>query len=220
MLKADKRQIIVDAAIQLFLHTHDVKRVSLEAIAREANVSPTTIYNNFSTREKLVYEVVKALVRERIEFAQSLLHSNIPFPDKLTTILSGKFDIMSQANSEIIGKMLSQDKTIKKFIDEIYESEIKPLWWEILADGKKQGYIDPSLENEALLIYLDALKTGFAARQDILAKFQNNTKLLRQLSHLMFYGFLKKDIDLFGKEGTQSNDRKVHHRKKSDLPLR
>ena len=220
MIKTDKRQKIIDAAIKLFLHTHDVKRVSLEAIAREANVSPTTIYNNFGTRERLVYEVVRALVRERIEVARALFHSDASFPQKLTGIMSGKLDVMSQVNSEIIAKMLSQDRTIKRFIDEIYESEIKPLWRVMLADGKKQGYIDPTLDEEALLIYLDVIKTGFAARADVLPKFQDNTKLLLQLAHLMFYGFLKKDIDLFGKEGTKSHDRKVHHRKKSDLPLR
>lgn len=220
LTKPDKRQKIIDAAIKLFLHTHDVKRVSLEAIAREANVSPTTIYNNFSTREKLVYEVVKALLRERIEFARTLLRSEVTFPQKLIGIMSGKLNLMSEINGEILTKMLSQDRTIKRFIDEIYESEIKPLLREMLADGKKQGYIEPSLDEEALLIYLDALKAGFADRADILPKFQSNMQLLKQLSHLMFYGFLKKDIDLFEKEDKQLHDRKIHHREKAGIPLR
>jgi AcrR family transcriptional regulator len=40
--KSDKRQQILAAARTLFNRTHNVKRVSLEAIAEEASVSPTT----------------------------------------------------------------------------------------------------------------------------------------------------------------------------------
>jgi AcrR family transcriptional regulator len=57
-----------------------VKRVSLEAIAREAHVSPTTIYNYFGTRENLLYEVIKILVQENMESSRKLIRSNISFP--------------------------------------------------------------------------------------------------------------------------------------------
>jgi AcrR family transcriptional regulator len=187
--------------VTLFGKAHDARKVSVEEIAAEARVSPTTIYNYFGTREKLLYEVIKALVRESMERNSALIRSNAPFPQKLIGIISGKLDMMAQLNGEIITKMLSQDKTIAPFIDEIYESEIKPLWLEMLADGKKQGYIDPALDDEVLLIYLDALKAGFTTKAKLLQSFKDNTDLLKKLSHLMFYGFLKKDIDLFSREG-------------------
>jgi AcrR family transcriptional regulator len=43
--KKSSQQQIMGAAVSLFRHTHDVKKVSLQEIAREAGVSPTTIYN-------------------------------------------------------------------------------------------------------------------------------------------------------------------------------
>jgi AcrR family transcriptional regulator len=213
MLKqTNKRQKIITSAIDLFRHTHDVKRVSLEAIAHSAHVSPTTIYNYFGTRERLVYEVIKELTKETLERNRALIHSAVPFPQKLTGIISGKLDMVSQLNGEIINKMLSQDIAIAPFIDEIYEKDIKPLWLEMLDDGKKQGYIDPSLDNNAMLIYLDALKAGFNAKRDMLNNFPDNVSLIQHLTRIMFYGFLKKDIDLFNKEDEQSYDRKLHHR--------
>lgn len=192
-----KRQKIIDTTISLFRQTHDVKKVSMEVVAREANVSPTTIYNNFGTREALVYDVVKVLIRENLDKNTALIHSNVPFPQKLTQIIGGKMDMISKLNREIIDKIVSQDKAIAPFIDKIYENEIKPLWIEMLADGKKQGYIDPSLDNEALLIYLDVMKAGFASRQDLMQDVATKTDLYLTLARIMFYGFLKKDIDLF-----------------------
>ncbi|MDD5287595.1 MAG: helix-turn-helix domain containing protein [Dehalococcoidales bacterium] len=197
----DKSQKIIDAAVSLFQRTHDVKKVSLEAIAHEAKVSPTTIYNNFSNRENLLCEVIKVLARENLDSNRKLVCSDIPFPQKITGIISGKLDLASKTNTEIIDKLISQDKTIAPFIDEIYKNEIRPLWLEIIADGKKQGYIDASLDEEALLTYLDALKAGFKAKQDVLRNFADKMELIEQLTRIMFYGFLKKDIDLFRKEG-------------------
>ena len=185
------------AAVSLFRRTHDVKKVSLEAIACEARVSPTTIYNNFGNRENLLCEVIKVLTRENLERNRNLIRCDIPFPQKITGIISGKLDLASEVNKEVVDKIVSQDKAIAPFIDEIYENEIRPLWREMLADGKKQGYIDASLDDEALLIYLDALKAGFKAKQDVFRGFKDNMSLIEQLTRIMFYGFLKRDIDLF-----------------------
>ena len=199
-METDKRERILAAARSLFQRTHDVKRVSLEAIAREAGVSPTTIYNQFGTRETLVDEVAKSLLHEILEMARSFIHSDLPFPQKLTQIIAGKLDIASQVHSEILTKLVSQDKTMTAFVEEAYGTEIQPLWREMLADGKRQGYIDPALDDEALLAYLDIIRTGYSARSELLENLNRNMGLLEQLTRIMFYGFLKKEIDLFGKE--------------------
>ena len=104
-------------------------------------------------------------------------------------------------NSEIIEKLVSQDENIAQFIKEIYTQEIKPLWKEMVVDGKKQGYIDPALDDEVLLTYLDVLQAGFKARPELLQGFQENPGFIQQLTHLMYFGFLKKEINLFPKEG-------------------
>jgi len=199
-MKTDKHEKILAAALSLFQRTHDVKRVSLEAIAREAGVSPTTIYNQFGTREALVAEVAKALLGEILKMGRSFIKSDLPFPRKLTEIIAGKLDITSQVHGEILTKMVSQDKTMTAFVAEAYRTEIKPLWREMLADGKRQGYIDPTLDDEALIAYFDIIRTGYSARSELLENLSQNMGLLEQLTRIMCYGFLKKEIDLFNKE--------------------
>jgi AcrR family transcriptional regulator len=199
--KSEKRRKIIIAARVLFNHTHNVKRVSLEAIAREAGVSPTTIYNNFGDRETLVYEVIKELVRTNLERNRALIRSGLPFAQKLVGIVSGKMDVAGEFNAEIIEKLVGQDKNIAPFIDKIMKEEIRPLWGEMVADGKKQGYIDPALDDEALLAYMDILQAGLRAKPEVFKGFQNNMDFVQQLMRLMFYGFLKREIDLFQKEG-------------------
>ena len=199
-MTTEKHDKILDAASALFQKTHDVNRVSLEAIAQEAGVSPTTIYNQFGTREALVTEVAKSLLREILEMARSFIKSDLPFPQKITQIIAGKLDIASQANSEILIKLVSQDKAMTAFVEKTYRTDILPLWREMFADGRRQGYIDPALDDETLLVYFDVLKTGFSARPELIKSFTRNKKFTEQLTALIFYGFLKKEIDLFHKE--------------------
>jgi AcrR family transcriptional regulator len=201
MKKTDeKRQKIINAARALFNRTHDIKRVSLEDIADEAGVSPTTIYNNFGDRETLLYELIKELASQNLERNRTIIRSALPFPQKLINVISGKMDIAEKMNGELIEKLITQDKRITPFIDELYEQEIKPLWREILAEGKKQGYIDTTLDDAALLAYLDILQAGLKARPEFFINFSENMNLFEQLTRLMFYGFLRKDIDFFQKE--------------------
>lgn len=198
--KQEKRNKILAAAKSLFNRTHDIKRVSLEAIASEAGVSPTTIYNNFGDRQTLIFEVIKDITRQNLERNRALVHSDLPFPQKIGSIISGKMELTEKMNGEIIEKFLTQDKKIAPFIDEIYKQEIRPLWQEMMADGKKSGYIDTTLDDEAFLIYLDIVQAGLKAKSELFLRFKDSIGLIEQLTRLMFYGFLKKDINLFRKE--------------------
>ena len=195
-----KRDQILGAAKSLFSRTHDYRRVSLETIAKEAGVSPATIYNTFGNRETLVYEVIKDLFSANIERSRTLIHSDLPFPQKLMSIMGSKLDMMERMNNEIIEKMMSQDERIQRLVDKIMETDIMPLWKEMMVDGKKQGYIEPALEDSLLVNYLDVLQAGFRARPELVRSLTEGRGRIEQMAHLMFYGFLKKEIDVFQKE--------------------
>ncbi len=195
-----KRQQILLAALELFQKTHDVKKVSLAEIARYARVSPTTVYNLFGSREALVTEVSKLLLQKIIRMGEQYIHSDLPFPEKITRIVAGKQDIASQVDSELLLKVLSQEPTIAPFVQETLRKQVIPLWFEMIRDGKAQGYIDPSLDENALMLYLDILRNGFAGHPEILRYWENNLPLIKKLTQMMFFGFFKKEFDVFGKE--------------------
>jgi AcrR family transcriptional regulator len=196
----EKNQQILRAAITLFSRAHDINKVSMEDIAQEAHVSPTTIYNYFGTREMLLLAIVKELTQQTVERNRAFIRSDIPFPEKLISVMSTKVELMGQVNNEVIDKMMSQDSKVGQYFNEIYEHEIKPLWLEMVADGKKQGYIDPTLDDGILTAYLDIIKNGLSIRPVLLKDMKENIASLKQLLHIWLYGFMIKEIDLFRKE--------------------
>jgi TetR/AcrR family transcriptional regulator, cholesterol catabolism regulator len=192
-----KKEQINAAALALFSRTHNVKKVSIEDIAAEAGVSPTTIYNTFGTREKLIFEVIKVITLKNLEKNRQLVNSALPFPQKLMAIIGGKRDLMDKLDAEIVEKIATQDASMRPFIDELYEKELTPLWKKMMQDGQKEGYIDEKLDMEALMIYLDIVKAGLSARPELMKKFAENPTLIINITRLMFYGFMKNNVRLF-----------------------
>jgi len=189
-----RKDRIIAAAIKLWRETHNVKKVSLLDIAREAGVSQTTVYNNFGTREGLVEEVIKYLMRETLDKQWAIVRSDLPIPLKIQSIISVKTSAMQDVATDVLTK-LAGDTSTRRYLDGMYEAEIKPMMNEIIDDGKRQGYIRPDLPNEAVMIYLDMLKEGGLANTAQLQRIISDAQLMSGLTRLIYYGLFQKEFD-------------------------
>jgi AcrR family transcriptional regulator len=201
--KADKRTRVIEASAELFRESHNVRKVSIEEIAARARVSPTTVYHYFGNREALVTEVAKVLIRAIIDRSREFLRAPTPFSEKLQAIFSGKIQLASSVSDEVVNKMTSQDPEMAKFVAEIYESELLPVWRDFLADGKSQGFIDRDLDERPFVAYMDVLRVGFGAKSDLIQTWRQDRRLLEQLSRLALYGFMRKEVNLFAYDSVQ-----------------
>jgi AcrR family transcriptional regulator len=197
-----KRERIIAAAIRLWRETHNVNKVSLEDIAREAGVSPTTVYNNFGTRDGLVQEVIKHLTRETLDRQLAIVKSDLPLPLKMQSMLSVKMATVQGMQAELVAKF-STDPVVGKYLDEVYESEIKLMMTTIIEEGKQQGYIRPDLPDEVIMLYLDILKTGGVAYASEFQRIASDRRLMNALVRIFYYGLFQKEFDFtidFGAE--------------------
>ncbi len=195
----DKRQRIINTAIGLFRSSPKIRKVSIEEIAARARVSPTTIYHYFGTREALVAEVAKELVHTIAARSREFLGTQMPLAQKLQAIASVKLQLVSALGDEVISKMIGQDPAMAQFVEDMFNTELQPLWHDFLSQGKAEGLIDPDLDEAVFMAYLEVLIAGFRSKSDLLREWVNNRPALEQMSRLVFYGFMKKDVDLFAK---------------------
>ncbi|WP_303677857.1 TetR/AcrR family transcriptional regulator [Dehalococcoides mccartyi] len=190
------RDKIISAATHLFLNSHDAGKVSIEDIARKAKVSPTTIYNNFGGRKALVHVVVEKIIDNSLIQAKDIISRPLPFPGKIQLILSNKNDMAGKMPEEILKKLVHMDDEVAALIQEIYQKEIQPMWQKLIADGKAEGYVDPSLSEEAVFIYLKVVRDGFNANAALFEPAKDKINLIMELSRIMMYGFFKNDACL------------------------
>jgi len=188
-----KRERITKAAVRLFNSTHNFNKVSIEDIAREANVSPTTIYNNFGNRDNLIISIIKHIHLAGLEAYNTIIRADIPFPEKIKLSMERKVNVVGELDWNLIDRMVSQDIGLANFAAEINEAEAKPMLLELIKDGKQQGYIDPNLSNEAIMMYLEILQESGSAFFRIINAPGVSSDTLKDLNHILFYGFMNRE---------------------------
>jgi AcrR family transcriptional regulator len=188
-----RKDRILAAAVRLFRDTHNYNKVSIEEIARQANVSPTTIYNNFGNRDSLIAEVLKEIGRNALETYRSIVRADMPFPNKLEQIMTQKARSAAELDLDVIDKMVRQNPALLKYAAETFENDTRPMLLELIEDGKKQGYIDPDLSNEAILMYLEVLQESGVAFFRIMEKRSGDKTAIRDFNRILFHGFMKEE---------------------------
>jgi len=189
-----KRERIITAAVRLWRETHNVNKVSLEDIAKEAGVSPTTIYNNFGTRDGLVEKVVKHLTGEMLHKQWAAVKSDLPFPLKIQAMFSVKMATIQDMQTELLDKF-STDSVVRQYLDEVYEAEIKPMMTAIIGEGKQQGYINPELPDDVIMLYLNMMKAGGTAYAAELQRIASDSRLMTALIRIFYYGLFQREFD-------------------------
>lgn len=190
--KGQKKESIRRAAIELF-QTYGFKKVTLSDIASKAGVSQVTIYNHFGSKEELVHDIVKTVFRSYIEKYRAIIEAEKAFPEKLEIIVFEKTELASQYQGEWIQAVVQSYPETQQFIETTWQQEVNKLMIDFFEEGKKQGYINPELSLEAILLYLEVLRKGIFASSGLIAKTENSEKLMRDLISLSLYGLVGKN---------------------------
>lgn len=187
--KEQKKEGVRQAAIVLF-KTYGFNKVSINDIAQKAGVSQVTIYNHFGSKDELVHDIVKTVFLSCMEKYRAIIKGDKTFPEKMEIIVFEKTELASQYHGEWMQTVARSYPQIQQFIENIWMQEVNRLMIDFFAEGKKQGYVNPELSSEALLLYFEILRKGIFASSDLIARTGNSEKLMRDLISLSLYGLV------------------------------
>lgn len=178
-----KREKIIESAQELFL-LNGITNTTIEQIAEKAQVSRVTIFKYFGDKEELVKKAVHIWVNALLQEYEKIIQSNQPFHIKLTRILYGHEQIIDEAiktdirgNGELMG-----------FIRELVKANGLSKIMALIEEGKRVGAVDPSLDNEAILIYFSAFSPIISDPEYI-----NKDKAVQDSLFNLFMGGLIRD---------------------------
>jgi AcrR family transcriptional regulator len=197
--KTDKKERIVTAAIKLWRQTHQVNKVSLVDIAAEAGVSPTTVYNNFGTREGVVYEVIKHLFNKALDRQKAVLKSDLPFPGKIQSVISSKMESIKGMELDLLDKICT-DPAARQYVEELTETEFKPMIKAIIQEGKLEGYIRHDIPDEVIMLFFDILRTGEMACNEEISRIITDKDTTLAFTRLVYFGLFQKEFDVSFKD--------------------
>ena len=188
--KERKKEAVHQAAIELF-KVFGFRKVSIADVASKAGVSPTTIYNYFGTKEELVRDVIKRLLEETVHKYWAIMDSDRPFLDRLDLIIFDKTELSRQYEGELVQAVASNDPVMLEYVESMYEESVKRMA-AFFREGKKLGYVNPDVSEEATLLYFDILRRGFLAHPEVFQSPEHNAELVRDLASLYLYGLMGK----------------------------
>ena len=190
--KEQSKEDIRKAAWDLFSQ-FGVDKVSIVDIARKANVSQATIYNNFGSKETLIREFVSSAVEHLIARVQEILVPNQQYQEKMAAFIQFISEIM------IADRPIAADSAIfKSSLDLQNDPEIKTIRMEakarmtdllmgLIGEGKMQGQVKASLSEDVLKIYL-ALFMDVFTNPELQNSFYHHPNLVEELGTLMLNG--------------------------------
>jgi AcrR family transcriptional regulator len=188
-----KRDAILTAARTLFIK-EGISDVSVSDIATLAGVSPVTIFKYFGDKMTLARETVMTYMNDAMSDYEEMLNSDIPFVEKLRLTLSKKQEGISLFGQSLLNNVALDDPVLMEMIKEISYGRAVPLYMKFIESGKREGAIDPTIPNEAILDYFFMFLT-LLNRPDFL---QQGSEYMMGLVKLSFYGLIgKPDAELF-----------------------
>jgi AcrR family transcriptional regulator len=185
--KEQKKESIRRAALELF-QTYGFKKVSVNDIAERAGVSQVTIYNHFGSKEALTRDVLKWYTWHLFEKYKGIIDSELPFLDKLESIVFDKSQVVSQFQGELTQTVMQNDPELQAFVEDLYVNHVTPSVKAFFEEGRQQGYIDPKLSADTIMFYFEIIRRGFYAIPNLSEQTERNPGLLKELIQLITYG--------------------------------
>ncbi|NBJ67954.1 TetR/AcrR family transcriptional regulator [Roseburia sp. 1XD42-34] len=178
-----KKTQILQAALDLFMD-YGVQKVSMKEIATKANVSQVTIYNYFVGKDNLIDEVIKYYIDRELKNFEQLINSNQTFPEKIKAIIFIKSETAKQINENFYQTLMKKYNSKASYIQDVYAKKAVPMMMGFFEEGKKLGYIDSQISNEAIFTYLQIFQEAFQ-REEI---YRHILPITEDFTRLVFYG--------------------------------
>jgi AcrR family transcriptional regulator len=170
-------KIILDASEKL-LFPYGYKNLNLNDVAKEINISKTTLYKTFDSKYVVASRVIERLL-ENAEFAMSeLLQLELPLPEKLKQSIEIISNIYTKMDREFLYDLENSLPELWKKIDAVRkkkESLITTLLSKEQSKGVVRADIDPALLSALLLtlirgMYNPGFFLTYNVTSDVVAK--------------------------------------------------
>lgn len=146
----EKRQAILRAAYDLM--TEKQSRFTVSELAKQAQVSPVSIYNYFGSKEQVIIEVLQQMTEEQMSWIDEQIESNAPFETLLVDILKRKIKT-AVLFDKTITTMIQQDPNWEQLASRGYASFAR-----LIEYGKQKGTIDATLSTTSYLHYVQLMQ--------------------------------------------------------------
>lgn len=141
-MKEDKRELIREAAIQVFSEKgyHEARA---DEIAQAAGVAVGTIYNYFENKEDILFDIFATEFAERRRFYEELRASGLPVVEQIRRILEEHFSRLDKRRAlmqVLLRERFEPGRELKTELTQLYR-EMVGYVEELVHQGIEEGWL-------------------------------------------------------------------------------
>lgn len=154
-----KREAIVTSATKAF-QQFGVDNTSMDKIAEMAEVSKRTVYNHFSSKEKLVTCIIQDIWQKNVAVFDFSYQPDAPLEPQLLTLVENEVSIMCCPQvAELIrvsmGYCLFNPEALQENMAQFFQQETAlKRWIKAAQQDKRLKPVDPNLINDQIISLL------------------------------------------------------------------
>lgn len=182
--------LIMDTAKRLFWK-HGLKRITVEEICKEAEVSKMTFYRNFENKNNLAEQVLIREMERGSGAYDNIMALPVPFEDKIAKFVQLKHELSQDISEEFIKDIYKTDNKSLQFRIESNRKEMLSKLRLDLIKAQNIGEIRSNLKIDFVIYMLQSLNEKMLD-QRLISMYKNPHDLIMELTNFIFYGLLNE----------------------------
>ena len=186
-----KLKEILIVAKELFWK-YGFKRVTIEEVCREANVSKMTFYKHFKNKMELIKYLLNHIYDKAIKQYRNIMDSDIPFYEKVKKTLDLKMEQSKNISNEFMNDYIRHaDPEMVKFLNQKMDENLQMIVNDYIQ-AQKKGDIRKDIKPEFILYILNHLQE--IVKDEQLEKIYDNPQdIIMEFTNFFFYGILPRN---------------------------
>lgn len=190
-IEDEKQRQVIRTGKDLFFR-FGIKRVTVEEICREANVSKMTFYKHFGNKIELVKTIIDLLVSENlIKYREVMKRTDIPFEEKVRMTIHMKMEGINEFGDAFYDDYLvKNDPELASYI-QIQSGKVFQEILEDYVEAQKRGEIRKEIKPEFILYFLNLIM-DLAKDEKLLMLYEHPQEVIMELVSFFFYGIMNR----------------------------
>lgn len=163
----EKKNQVLEATFHLMNTDAGIENLTMDDIAKNANVGKTSIFKYFGSKENLIHEVFKYYLNNLGDTAKEIMAENKPFEETLIAMSQNKIKYLEKINKQFYLDLMDfvtkkgddgASLMMKQYIKESYN-----IMLDLFHRGRKEGKVDLKYSDEFLMVYFQAIVEGISS---------------------------------------------------------
>ncbi|MDM8101668.1 TetR/AcrR family transcriptional regulator [Oceanobacillus oncorhynchi] len=165
----EKKRKILEAAFELINGDTDTGNVTMEEIAKHANVGKATLFKYFGSKDNLIREVFQDFINQLITDAKEIIAENHSFEETLIALSQNKISYLDKINHQFYMRMMDfftkKDEEGLSLMMQKFNEVNYGMLLDLFHRGRKEGKVDLKYSDEFLILYFQAIVEGISKPQ-------------------------------------------------------